>query len=215
MPAVLCAARDLFQNALGSTSSGPLPGRPPLHSPRLLTRGDAVADCGEKLLDVEWLSELAADCGALKVLDGLRCGGREDDDALPGRVLFLQMVDDVEAADAGHHEVENDRVVERARQRFESLGSVGCDVDIVTVSGEHGSKKRTNPVVIIYDEDSTGRIRSVDGGILRAIRDSRHTHRLSSLIRNSLRSSTPQSPPAARPRATARRPIVPSHQALT
>jgi hypothetical protein len=36
----------------------------------------------------------------------------------------------------------------------------------VTIAGENGSKKRTDPIVIIYDEDFAGCIRRIDGLIL-------------------------------------------------
>src|SRR5712691_8200188 len=121
---------------------------------------EAVADDLDELVEIERLEDRVADRVLRDLVDAALSGGGADDDVrtLVGRIGLSDLLDELIAIHAGHHEVEEDEIEAAVLPHFfQSDGAVLGQLDVELHPLQNGLQQNADGQVIIDDEDMTPR----------------------------------------------------------
>ncbi len=126
----------------------------PEHLARLLGERAAQdrAQAGEQLLELERLRQVVVGAGVEPldpVADGVARGQHQDRDAV---AAAAQPPGDVEAVEAGHHHVENERVGGARVDGRERGVAVGGELHLVAGDLERALQRFAHGAVVVYNE---------------------------------------------------------------
>src|SRR5438477_6680091 len=130
---------------------------------RHLVGGAASAHALQKILnverlwkDVDWLSFHA------RLNERRRCGAGHDDLLQTLRRVLRQRVEEREAVEMRHHQIENDDVVVDETEFEHRFHAVGRAFDDVTLALEHHAHETANGGIILDDENAARLRRTLD-----------------------------------------------------
>ena len=102
---------------------------------------------------VEWLEDDGIDHFGVQILDHTPVGSRDDDDRMRLPIgIPVEPVDDVPAADARHHEIEDQRLVVVFPEPCDRFFTIGTALDTNLLASEGGRDERSNRRIVIDDE---------------------------------------------------------------
>jgi hypothetical protein len=113
--------------------------------------GEVCCQVAEEHLDVEGLAEEVVDAatpGLPSVLVVAR-RGQHHDEGLAAVAPGADLLQHLEAVQAGHHEVEQDAVRHRRGDRPEPLRAVGCRTDVVVLGLQQRAQQLTDRRVVV------------------------------------------------------------------
>src|SRR6266545_3285099 len=115
-----------------------------------------------QVVDVERLGDQTPDAGRVEVLDGtLTRAGQHDHPIEQSGAVTLQAIEQLEAVDIGHHQVEKDDGVIVAAELIVCDASVAGAVNVETLAGKEGGEEAAQGLIIVDDENRDRR----NGGI--------------------------------------------------
>ena len=124
------------------------------HLPAVL---DGVLDDLHDVLVGEWLLDEVEGATLQRVAHGLRRAVGSDHDHRQVRIALLQGLQRVHPVDAGHHDVEQDRIELAFLGRREALGAIGRELHAAPLAHEQGLEHVAHDLLVIHDEDSSPR----------------------------------------------------------
>jgi hypothetical protein len=118
-----------------------------------------------EVVDVERLAHEAPDPREVDLIDERLGGARDDDDAAQeGGALAAETVEELEAVDVGHHQVEKDDGVAPALEVIEGHAAVRRAIDGEALPAEKREEESLQSGIVIDDEDAERTAGRIDAG---------------------------------------------------